>query len=106
MLGREEATLGARWDTADQWACELAEEVGEVCARSLDVSVLLKGLWEGETNWGCGVIEEPTLWAQQGVRAPPHVLPSTPVTVSTASVTSRRDLSSCNSPPMLSTEKA
>lgn len=53
MVRKQEATLGARWGAAGNWTCKLAGGVGEVGAGGLDVSVLLKGPWEGETYHGC-----------------------------------------------------
>ena len=43
MLGKQEATLGARSGVASNWACKLAEGVGEVRAESIDVSVPWQG---------------------------------------------------------------
>lgn len=36
MLGKQEATLGARSGVASNWACKLAEGVGEVRAETIE----------------------------------------------------------------------
>ena len=43
MLGKQEATLGARSGVASNGSCKLAEGVGEVRAETIDVSVPWQG---------------------------------------------------------------
>lgn len=43
VAGQKEAILGAKWSASGNWACRLAQGIGDVCVESLGVSVLLKG---------------------------------------------------------------